>query len=89
MTKMMSFAAVLGLLVTSSSSVLAKGPGGAPGGGGASGTSPGQQFRTNGPVTTGPTAGPEHPVTRLAEFSSETVVPPLEVRVHRSTAQGS
>ena len=52
MTKILSCAAVVGLLVASSSSVLAKGPGG-----GASTISPGQQFRNNGPQTTGPTAG--------------------------------
>jgi len=40
MTKILSCAAVLGLLVASSSSVLAKGPGG-----GASTVSPGAQFR--------------------------------------------
>ncbi len=40
MTKILSCAAVLGLLVASSSSVLAKGPGG-----GASAVSPGSQFR--------------------------------------------
>ena len=53
MKTILSCAAVFGLLVASSSSVLAKGPGG-----GASAVSPGQQFRTNGPVTSGPTAGP-------------------------------
>ena len=53
MNKILSCAAVVGLLVASSSGAFAKGPGG-----GASSVSPGQQFRTNGPVTTGPTAGP-------------------------------
>ena len=57
MTKILSCAAVLGLLVASSSSVLAKGPGAAPSGS-ASSFSPGQQFRANGPVTSGPTTGP-------------------------------
>ena len=53
MTKILSCAAVLGLLVASSSSVVAKGPGG-----GASSISPGQQFRSaGGPPTSGPTAG--------------------------------
>lgn len=52
MKKFVSSAAVIGLLVASSSSVFAKGPGGV------SSSSPGQQFRTNGPVTSGPTAGP-------------------------------
>ena len=42
MTKILSCAAVVGLLVASSSSVLAKGPGG-----GASGISPGQQYLNN------------------------------------------
>jgi hypothetical protein len=55
MTKILSCTAVLGLLVASSSGVLAKGPGGSMG---ASSFSPGHQFRTaDGPPTTGPTAG--------------------------------
>ena len=53
MNKILPCIAVVGLLIAPSSSVLAKGPGG-----GASAASPGQQFRTNGPVTSGPTAGP-------------------------------
>jgi hypothetical protein len=56
MTKIVTCAAVLGLLVASSAAALAKGPGGV--GGGASSFSPGHEFRTNGPVTSGPTAGP-------------------------------
>jgi hypothetical protein len=52
MNKMLSFAAVAGLLLASSSSVLARGPGG-----GASGVAPGQQFRAaGGAPTSGPTA---------------------------------
>jgi hypothetical protein len=58
MTKILSCVAVVGLLVASSSGVLAKGPGGAAPSGGASTFSPGQQFRANGPVTSGPAAGP-------------------------------
>ncbi len=55
MTKILSCAAVLGLLVASPSSVLAKGPGGSMG---ASSFSPGHQFRAaGGPPTIGPTAG--------------------------------
>ncbi len=54
MTKIVSCAAVLGLLVASSSSVFARGLGGM----GASTVSPGHQFQTHGPVTSGPTAGP-------------------------------
>ena len=54
MTKILSCAAVVGLLVASSSSVFAKGPGG-----GASSFSPGQKFGAADhiPPTTGPTAG--------------------------------
>jgi hypothetical protein len=54
MTKILSCAAVVGLLVASSSSVFAKGPGG-----GASSFSPGQKFGAadHNPPTTGPTAG--------------------------------
>jgi hypothetical protein len=52
MTKILSCAAVLGLLVASSSGVLAKGPGGAPSGG-ASSFTPRQQFIDAG----GPVAG--------------------------------
>jgi hypothetical protein len=55
MTRIVTCAAALGLLVASSSAVFAKGPGGF---GGASSFSPGQQFRANGPVMSGPTAGP-------------------------------
>jgi hypothetical protein len=51
MTKILSCAAVVGLLVASSSGVLARA------GGGASSISPGQQFRSGGPQTVGPTAG--------------------------------
>ena len=54
MTKILSCAAVLGLLVTSSSGVLAKGPGGPSGS--ASSISPGHQA-VAGPPTSGPTAG--------------------------------
>lgn len=54
MDRLLSRAAVVGLLVASSSSVFAGGHGGS----NASNVSPGQQFRTEGPVTSGPTAGP-------------------------------
>jgi hypothetical protein len=53
MTKILSCAAVVGLLVASSSSVFAKGPGGM----GASSVSPGQQFRAAG-GSPGPAGGP-------------------------------
>lgn len=59
MTKILSCAAGLGLLVASSSSILARGPGGAgPSGGsvGASSFSPGHQFQTSGSVTGHPGA---------------------------------
>jgi len=52
MTKILSCAAVVGLLVASSSGVLAKGPGG---GMGASSFAPGHEIKTAPP--TGPTAG--------------------------------
>jgi hypothetical protein len=52
MTKIMSCAAVVGLLVASSSSAFAKGPGG-----GASGASPGQAFIGAGRTPTGGTPG--------------------------------
>jgi hypothetical protein len=58
MIKVLSSAAVLGLLVASSSGAFARGLGGAGPGMGASSFSPGNQFATHGPVTTGPTAGP-------------------------------
>ncbi len=48
MNKILSCAAVVGLLVASSSIAFAKGPGGAPPSGGASSISPGQQFRSGG-----------------------------------------
>src|SRR5260221_7969592 len=55
MTKILSCAAVLGLLIASSSSVFAGGHGGSMG---VSSSSPGHQFNTaGGPPTTGPTAG--------------------------------
>jgi len=43
---------MVALMAFASSAADARGPGG-----GASGISPGQQFRTNGPQTSGPTAG--------------------------------
>ena len=52
MTKILSCAAVVGLLVASSSSVFAKGPGG---GMGASNFAPGHEIKSSPP--TGPTAG--------------------------------
>ena len=52
MTKILSCAAVVGLLVASSSSVFAKGPGG-----GASGISPGQKFIAADKQPTGGTRG--------------------------------
>jgi hypothetical protein len=52
MNKILSCAAVVGLLIASSSSVLAKGPGG-----GASGVSPGQTFIGAGKTATGGTPG--------------------------------
>jgi hypothetical protein len=57
MKKIFPLAAVVTVLAVASSAADAKGPGGAPSGG-ASSVSPGQQFRANGPVTSGPTAGP-------------------------------
>lgn len=57
MTKIVSCAAVVGLLVASSSAFAGgRGFGGAPSMG-ASSISPGRQFVTNGPQTMGPTAG--------------------------------
>ncbi len=49
MTRILSLAAVAGLIVAMSSTADARGPGGG-GGHGASGFAPGQSFRQNGPI---------------------------------------
>ena len=73
MTKILSCAVVVGLLIASSSSVFAKGPGG-----GASAGSPGGQFVSSGRTATGATPGASgySPGQQMGSGATSTVTPP-------------